>query len=108
MPTAPLAEVLKATIRDGETARLWHPALLTALGGSGAVVRAGEVWSRLADELLPEDDAASALARRIAAAGTLSSRLRAATGDAPDRERLRDVWRELADHLREGRPYRLD
>ena len=108
IPTAPLAEVLKATIRDGETARLWHPALLTALGGSGAVVRAGEVWSRLADELLPEDDAASALARRIAAAGTLSSRLRAATGDAPDRERLRDVWRELADHLREGRPYRLD
>lgn len=108
IPTAPLAEALKATIRDGETARLWQPALLSALGGSGAVVRAGEVWSRLASDLLPEDDAESALARRIATAGSLATRLRAAAGASPDRDRLRDVWRELADHLREGRPFRLD
>jgi gamma-glutamyl:cysteine ligase YbdK (ATP-grasp superfamily) len=108
IPTAPLAELMKAAIGDAETTRIWEPRLLAAFGGSGAVVRAGELWGRLAAELLPDGDPAADLARRIVAAGTLATRLSATLGETPDRARLRATWGDLADHLRDGRPYRVD
>ena len=104
VPQSPLVELFRGTIRDGENARVWDPAVLGLFGGTGAVVRAADIWSRLADELLPEDEPGR-LARRIVAAGTLASRLRRAIGPSPDRRRLREVWGELAECLRHGRVY---
>ncbi len=105
-PQASLVELFRGTIRDGENARVWDAAVLGLFGGSGAVVRAGELWARLAEELLPDDESGR-LARRIVAAGTLASRLRRAVGPSPDRRRLREAWGDLAEHLRQGRGFGL-
>lgn len=94
-------------IADAERAVVSDEGLLAALGRSGPMP-AGRLWRELADELL--GDASDAEFRPALAVlfdeGSLARRLLAATGPDPSHGRLVEVWRELADCLHEGRPFR--
>jgi gamma-glutamyl:cysteine ligase YbdK (ATP-grasp superfamily) len=98
--TERLAAILQATARDGEDARIDDPSYLALLGRTGCPARAGDVWRELLDGLPCSQDVAFILER-----GTLATRLVRATGNDPDRARLRDVYRELCDCLRAGRRF---
>ena len=96
-----------ACMRDAERATVESPELLRALGRSGRM-EAGALWLELAGELLAgEDDAEFRPALDVIfREGTLGRRLLSACGPEPKRGRLAEVWRELADCLHEGRPFR--
>lgn len=106
VPTAELATILDATVRDGERARIENGALLGVLG-LDEPTDAGELWPRLrtaAHEFGSLDEATwgttlDALLRN----GPLARRLLRATGEGPSRERLREVFAELGDCLVEDR-----
>jgi gamma-glutamyl:cysteine ligase YbdK (ATP-grasp superfamily) len=110
LATAPLAELFVAAVRDAEATLVDHVPLLRALGWDGPAVRAGELWGALAARLWPPGDASVSRRFRDAIAtilrrGTLSTRLRTRLGDAPARERIEDVWHELAACLVEDRAF---
>lgn len=99
--TEPLHAALIETIRAAEGATIRDACLLSAFGAD-TPVRAGDLWCRLAEELCPGDPAVSELVR----AGTLSTRIRRAAGQSPDRRRLHAVYAELTDCLARGETFR--
>ena len=108
-----LSAVLLAGIREGEQAVVRCEPLLRALGIRQAQATVGEVWSHVAESLLDARSAEGVAARRVVDAGTLSSRITAAlgkpaAGERVDRDRLRDVYAELARGLVEDRMFRAD
>ncbi len=100
-----LERLLLRCIAAAEDAVIDDAEYLAAFGLPAAPLPAGEFWRRLADELLPRDAPARAPLALISAQGTLATRIRAACGAAPGRERLRAVYGELADCLQEGRSF---
>ena len=103
---APLAKVFLACLREGERAVIDDPAYLLLFGCGEARVTAGDLWAHLRRTLWRAGDAderafGGAL-DVILRAGTLASRLRRAAGEAPGRERLREVYRQAADALSAG------
>jgi len=110
IPDEPLVEALSGGIRHGERAVIEDPALLSALGlpehGPHRPVPAGEVWRRLARELLPPgtadregwDGALDTIFRQ----GTLSTRILRALGPGPDSKAMRRVYRRLQTCLASG------
>lgn len=63
---------------------------------------AGEVWSRLADRLLPSASPARRRLEVVFSRGTLAERLVRAAGPAPSHEKLVSTYRTLAACLAEG------
>ncbi len=90
LATEPLHTVLRSCIVDGEHAAVADPDLLVVLGLPRAPVAAGDVWLRLAERAGNQD------ALWIVRAGTLSTRITRAVGSAPNREKLRAVYEDLA------------
>ncbi|MDZ7771348.1 MAG: glutamate-cysteine ligase family protein [Balneolaceae bacterium] len=93
--------------REGEEARIDSPGYLALFGMEGRTATAGEVWQHLHERIYGDrrgkaDEQLAALAR-ILEAGTLSTRIRRRVGPAPDRPRLKQVYRELTECLGEGR-----
>jgi hypothetical protein len=84
-----------------------HPGLLRALGLSAEPRSAGDVWRALLDRFPPDDPARewTAALDIILHAGPLGRRLVTAAGDAPEGERLREVWRRLCDCLAANEPF---
>lgn len=108
---ARLAGIFDACVADAEAARIDDMAYLRTLGLDGGAeparsATAGEVWAGLRDAVGDALSATHAAAiDHILRHGTLARRLVDALGDAPDRERIRRVYAELAGCLREGRPF---
>ena len=99
--TEPLHAVLVDAIQEAEHTIVRDRSLLEAFGFASGRVRAGDVWSKLAADLLPDH----ALLRTLIDAGTLSTRLRRRLRTAPDASMLRPMYAELAGCLRSGRPF---
>jgi hypothetical protein len=103
-----LADIMDLTVRDGEAAVIRDAAYLDALGYPEASCRAGELWSHLCASLLGPADRKEhgGPLEVILRDGTLSTRIAAALGEAPDRQRLRAVYADLVESLAAGRMYR--
>lgn len=100
---ADLEPLLQATIRDGEAALVEAPGYLEAIGAGPGPCRAGEVWQRLYERLaLPLEPWPERALGTILSAGPLARRLLRALGPNPDRGRIREVYRRLADCLETG------
>lgn len=103
LDTPRLAETFLQTVREGESAIIENRSLLAALNfPEKTAMTAREVWKELAERLLPADAAWAAPIRHILDHGTLATRLLKAAGAQPERNRLRDVYRVLADCLNKG------
>jgi gamma-glutamyl:cysteine ligase YbdK (ATP-grasp superfamily) len=106
--TGGLAEIFAGTIRDGEETVLANRDYLALFGreGNGAMT-AAELWQDLAAECSPELAAAGHTIQQtvetMLAHGPLSRRIIQALGVRPDRERFREVYRELGECLAQGR-----
>lgn len=102
LPTAALAGLFRRTVREAERTVVREPGVVRALGLEGSGVTAGEVWARLRERVLPEPGEHRAAFDALEAGGTLATRidrrLEASAG-------LREVYGELADCLRAGRPF---
>jgi gamma-glutamyl:cysteine ligase YbdK (ATP-grasp superfamily) len=101
----PLRDILLDCVHRGERAEITDGAYLAAMGFDEARLPAGEVWRRLAGRVLGVADHAHPWLRVIFQKGTLASRIIAATGTRPTREKLRSVYQELAECLHEGRAF---
>jgi len=104
MPTAALADILHACIRDGERALIDDSAYLRLLDYPALRCTAGELWGHLLDASYrvippPWREPLNILREE----GPLGRRLLRAAGPAPARGRLEAVYRELCDCLAQGR-----
>jgi glutamate---cysteine ligase / carboxylate-amine ligase len=118
--TEALFDVLLGTIRDAEQAMVGDAPYLAALGLPPANVPAGELWRLAIDASANASVADDTGTAGIVAGGTwwrptldailregpLARRILRATGAAPTRERLHDVYGELCGCLDDGRLFR--
>lgn len=101
LATDELVDVLDLTVARAEEAHVGSAALLRVLGREGPARTAGELWSELRGELLPEPGEFGPALVTIETGGSLATRIsRRLSGGAG----LRDVYGELADCLAAGRP----
>jgi gamma-glutamyl:cysteine ligase YbdK (ATP-grasp superfamily) len=106
LPTDRLAAILRATGAQAEQAPLEDADYLRALGLPTAARSAGDAWRSLVERHVRPD---AELAEHLPALeivleqGCLARRLLARAGTAPGRDRLRELYGELCDCLREGR-----
>lgn len=104
-PVEPLARILEQTIRLGEQAVIDDPAYLALFGVEDHPCLAGELWQRLLTETVaPEDESWPAL-DLIVRQGPLGRRLLKATGNEPNRQRLAEVYGQLAGCLSVGKMF---
>lgn len=109
LETGRLAALLARTTAEGDAATVDDSAYRAALGIAGGPVRAGEVWQALLREALDDDPAVREHRDALEVLldeGCLARRILARAGRRPSRGTLRDVYRELADCLREDRSFR--
>ncbi|WP_151636692.1 carboxylate-amine ligase [Noviherbaspirillum aerium] len=121
MPTAMLAGLLHACLRDAEQAAVTDPAYLRLMGYAGRECSAGELWRHLIGNMM-EDDVHDSLQghhgrqepwreplHTILKEGPLARRILRAVGDggAP-RARLREVYAQLCTCLQDGRMFLPD
>ena len=103
-----LAEIFADTVRDGEEAEINDSRYLSLFGlGGNAAMTAGELWQKLAADCTPElAEAGHGIQQTVSsilAHGPLSRRIIRALGAKPNRERFREVYRELEKCLAQGR-----
>ena len=108
--TGELAELLDATIRDGERAVVTSLPYRALLGMEGArPPSAGEVWRHLVEVGVGTWEGAAEWRHAlevILGEGPLARRLLTAAGEAPDRAGLERVYRRLADAISAGETFR--
>jgi len=105
---AELSPILLACIKEGDRARIADARYLSALGVPGrGELSAGDVWRHLVGELSSEPGFAEwqPALDVILSEGCLARRILAATGPEPARERLSEVYGELARCLERGVPF---
>jgi hypothetical protein len=61
-----------------------------------------ELWKKLAERLIPQDDPSWVVLRTIFEEGPLAQRLLVALGAHPDNTRLVEVYRKLCNCLQQG------
>jgi gamma-glutamyl:cysteine ligase YbdK (ATP-grasp superfamily) len=108
LATAPLADLLRAAIRQGPAARVEDAAHGRALGWRrGGLPTLGQLWEALLETAVVPHPASDAELlgplQTIARHGTLSQRILAALGSSPSRARLQGVYEDLCGCLEEGR-----
>ena len=106
--TGVLAEIFSDTVQNGEQATIDNQHYLALFGRAGkAAMSAGELWRELAadcsQELAGAGHGIQQSVETILAQGPLSRRIIRALGNTPDRERFRQVYRELGKCLAQGR-----
>jgi carboxylate-amine ligase len=105
----PLEEIFLAAIREGERAIIDDRRFLETFGLSRRQCTAGELWSHLAETLLTGnseiDGTDTEVLNVVLGQGTLARRILRRVGNAPSRETIRRVYRELCDCLAEGRMF---
>jgi gamma-glutamyl:cysteine ligase YbdK (ATP-grasp superfamily) len=105
--TEELASVLEGTMVRADAADVDAPGLLRVLGLPAQTMTAGDAWRRILDRFPPDDRAKewTAPLETILERGPLARRILAASGEEPDRERLRDVYLGLCGCLEDNRPF---
>lgn len=106
--TGGLAEIFSDTVQNGEQAMIENQRYLALFGRGGkAAMTAGELWQALAadcaSELAGAGPGIQQSVETLLAHGVLSRRIIRALGAKPDRERFREVYRELGKCLAQGR-----
>jgi glutamate---cysteine ligase / carboxylate-amine ligase len=101
--TEALREILLVTMREAEAAEIGDRDYLKVLGLSDATVPAGEVWQQLSQRLIPADAPSRRALDLILTEGTLSTRIRRALPQAPERTAIASTYHALADCLQAGR-----
>ncbi len=106
--TGGLAEIFVGTVRNGEETVIDDSRYLNLFGREGkAAMTAGELWQELAADCTPElAEAGHGIQQAVdtvLARGPLSRRIIRALGAKPNRERFREVYRELGQCLVQGR-----
>lgn len=104
--TDALHDVLLDTIRTAERTRIRERGLLDSLGVSSSLVWAGDLWKRLAEQVMPAGHPDTVVMNQLLNAGTLSTRIGKAIKRYPTRAELRAVYAELAECLRAGALFR--
>ncbi|MEK6799655.1 MAG: glutamate-cysteine ligase family protein [Planctomycetota bacterium] len=107
-PTQTLADVLRRTVREADRAVVAEENLLRAFGlAPSTPVTAGELWRGIVERIYDANDSATAPAalRTILSFGPLARRILMAVGDDGRRERLHEVYRELARCLNDDRVF---
>ncbi|GAB4371608.1 MAG: glutamate-cysteine ligase family protein [Deltaproteobacteria bacterium] len=103
----PLERILLATIREGERARIGDRRYIGLFGLDAERATAGELWRHLAESFremgLAMEDPVRSAAEAILEEGPLARRILRALGRSPSRRKIREVYGELCDCLREGR-----
>ncbi|HVS19018.1 MAG TPA: glutamate-cysteine ligase family protein [Planctomycetota bacterium] len=92
---------LMRTIERAEQAPLSDPEYLALFGWTAGPTTAGELWRHIATDTLSGErrEAFGPALETILERGPLARRILHAVGPEPSRERLREVYRELADCL---------
>ena len=106
--TVGLAEIFVNAVKDGEETVIADRRYLGLFGQDGnATMTAGELWRALAAdcavELAGAGHGIKQTVETMLAQGPLSRRIIRALGAKPDRERFREVYRELAQCLAKGK-----
>ncbi len=101
----PLHDMLLRCIRDGDRGIIDHTPLLRALGIEADAITAGELWRELSSRVIDPASPWHAPLSTIFAAGTLSRRILAQTGNTPSKTRVHEVYRQLCACLNEGRMF---
>ncbi len=98
LPTDVLANILEETIRTGGAAVVENGSYLQALGLPAKKLAVREVWQAVLERanFWDANEAERAPVRELLRQGCLAERILQATGPAPGRERLREVYGELA------------
>lgn len=102
LPTAKLSRLLLAAATDGELAGSGDSDLLRVFGWPRRSASGAELWRHLAEQADASGLLSRAAARQLEvylAHGTLARRIRTALGEAPERDRLVRVYRELSECL---------
>ena len=106
MPTEPLAEVLRATIAQGDRAVIRDQALLRQFGlETSESLTAGELWRHLIQQVGLLDDPATPWREPLSVIlnqGPLSRRITHALGTDASLEHIHAVYRRLCDCLASG------
>jgi len=101
-----LLDVFRQVIQMGRDTEIRHAGLLSALGLDRTPRTTGDVWrvliERLHSELSPSAARGVAL---LLEQGSLAERILWRTGSAPSRDKIVDVYRELAACLHDDRPF---
>jgi len=109
MPTAALAGILQACIRDAEQAVIAHPAYLRLLGFPHQRCTASELWNHLIEQMARDDPVHASVWKTplqvILQEGPLARRILRAVGPECSRVRLERVYRALCRCLQEGRMF---
>lgn len=105
----PLEEIFLAAMREGERAKIDDRRFLETFGLSRRQCTAGELWAHLAETLLTGnseiDGTDTEVLNVVLGQGTLARRILRRVGNAPSRETIRRIYRELCDCLAEGRMF---
>jgi gamma-glutamyl:cysteine ligase YbdK (ATP-grasp superfamily) len=104
LPTAELAAVLRAGMRDAEQARIDAAAYVHALTGRSDTCTAGELWARIAERMpdAPHRALWQPVLDKIIVRGPLARRLLRAVGKTPSRTALAGLYEHLCECLESG------
>lgn len=101
-----LLAILKDVARSGGGAVITNKDFLLMFGMMRESATAAELWRRLYQELRGElSEAARARVALILDHGCLAQRILDRLGDRPSRERIMEIYRELAACLKENKPF---
>ena len=108
MPISDLRQILDATSARAELAVIDNPRLLSHFGIHQPRLTGKQVWTTLLDQLRRQDAAVADLfapLQIILESGTLASRICTALGPEFSSESLADVYREVAESLKQWEPF---
>jgi glutamate---cysteine ligase / carboxylate-amine ligase len=104
LPSARLADILRACMRHGERARIESGDYLAALTGQASACTAADAWARIAARTpdAPHRALWQPALDNILARGPLARRLLRAVGETPSRESLAALYEHLCECLENG------
>jgi carboxylate-amine ligase len=104
LPTAELASILRACIRDAERARIDSSAYLEVLAGNTQPCEAGELWAQLASRMAdaPHRQLWQPVLGFVLERGPLARRLLEVAGTEPSRRKLASLYGRLCECLESG------